>query len=76
MAWNPVVGGDVAGMSAASQARCLLGADGLATALWNRMEVEDLVQMGLASAPPFSPVWDLVLTLARRAARNAGKGAR
>jgi NADPH-dependent 2,4-dienoyl-CoA reductase/sulfur reductase-like enzyme len=43
--------------------------DVLATALWNDMSVEDMVQMDLAYAPPFSPVWDPVLTAARRAAR-------
>ncbi len=41
--------------------------DVLAAALWNGMLVEDLVQMDLAYAPPFSPVWDPVLTAARRA---------
>ena len=46
--------------------------DTLAAALWNGMLVEDLVQMDLAYAPPFSPVWDPVLTAARRA---AGAGA-
>jgi len=46
--------------------------DVLAAALWNGMLVEDLVQMDLAYAPPFSPVWDPVLTAARRA---AGSGA-
>jgi len=40
----------------------------LAAALWNGMLVEDLVQMDLAYAPPFSPVWDPVLTAARSAA--------
>ncbi len=42
--------------------------DVLAAALWNGMHVEDLIQMDLAYAPPFSPVWDPVLTAARRAA--------
>ena len=46
--------------------------DTLAAALWNGMRVEDLVQMDLAYAPPFSPVWDPVLTAARRAAGSAG----
>jgi NADPH-dependent 2,4-dienoyl-CoA reductase/sulfur reductase-like enzyme len=41
--------------------------DVLAAALWNGMLVDDLVQMDLAYAPPFSPVWDPVLTAARRA---------
>jgi len=45
--------------------------DTLAAALWNDMLVEDLVQMDLAYAPPFSPVWDPVLTAARRAAGSA-----
>jgi NADPH-dependent 2,4-dienoyl-CoA reductase/sulfur reductase-like enzyme len=45
--------------------------DTLATALWNGMLVEDMVQMDLAYAPPFSPVWDPVLTAARRAAGSA-----
>ena len=39
--------------------------DALAVALWNGMAVEDLVQLDLAYAPPFSPVWDPVLTAAR-----------
>jgi len=46
--------------------------DVLAAALWNGMLVEDLVQMDLAYAPPFSPVWDPVLTAARRAAGSPG----
>jgi NADPH-dependent 2,4-dienoyl-CoA reductase/sulfur reductase-like enzyme len=45
--------------------------DVLAAALWNGMLVEDLVQMDLAYAPPFSPVWDPVLTAARSAAGSA-----
>lgn len=42
--------------------------DVLAAALWNGMLVDDLIQMDLAYAPPFSPVWDPVLIAARRAA--------
>jgi NADPH-dependent 2,4-dienoyl-CoA reductase/sulfur reductase-like enzyme len=50
--------------------------DVLAAALWNGMLVEDLVQMDLAYAPPFSPVWDPVLTAARSAAGSGtGRGA-
>jgi pyruvate/2-oxoglutarate dehydrogenase complex dihydrolipoamide dehydrogenase (E3) component len=45
--------------------------DVLAAALWNGMHVEDMVQMDLAYAPPFSPVWDPVLTAARSAAGSA-----
>jgi NADPH-dependent 2,4-dienoyl-CoA reductase/sulfur reductase-like enzyme len=41
--------------------------DTLATALWGEMLVDDLVYLDLAYAPPFSPVWDPVNTVARRA---------
>ncbi|MGH2702880.1 MAG: FAD-dependent oxidoreductase, partial [Actinomycetota bacterium] len=41
--------------------------DVLATALWNQMTVEDMMNMDLSYAPPFSPVWDPVLIAARRA---------
>ncbi len=49
--------------------------DVLAAALWNGMLVEDMVQMDLAYAPPFSPVWDPVLTAARSAAGSGTGGA-
>jgi hypothetical protein len=39
----------------------------LATAIWNEMTVEEIQQLDLAYAPPFSPVWDPVLIAARRA---------
>jgi NADPH-dependent 2,4-dienoyl-CoA reductase/sulfur reductase-like enzyme len=41
--------------------------DALATALWNRMAVDELVHVDLGYAPPFSPVWDPVLIAARKA---------
>jgi NADPH-dependent 2,4-dienoyl-CoA reductase/sulfur reductase-like enzyme len=41
--------------------------DVLATALWNEMNVDDIVGMDLSYAPPFSPVWDPVLIAARKA---------
>jgi NADPH-dependent 2,4-dienoyl-CoA reductase/sulfur reductase-like enzyme len=41
--------------------------DVLATALWNDMGVDDLLNMDLSYAPPFSPVWDPVLIAARTA---------
>jgi NADPH-dependent 2,4-dienoyl-CoA reductase/sulfur reductase-like enzyme len=41
--------------------------DVLATALWNGMTVDDLLNIDLAYAPPFSPVWDPVLVAARKA---------
>jgi NADPH-dependent 2,4-dienoyl-CoA reductase/sulfur reductase-like enzyme len=51
--------------------------DTAATALWNRMTVEDMTALDLAYAPPFAPVWDPILVAARQAAaavRRAGDG--
>jgi pyruvate/2-oxoglutarate dehydrogenase complex dihydrolipoamide dehydrogenase (E3) component len=51
--------------------------DTAATALWNRMTVEDMTALDLAYAPPFSPVWDPILVAARQAAgavRRAAAG--
>ncbi len=42
--------------------------DVFATALWNAMTVDDLLNVDLSYAPPFSPVWDPVLIAARKAA--------
>ncbi len=42
--------------------------DTAATALWNRMTVEEMTALDLAYAPPFSPVWDPILVAARQAA--------
>jgi NADPH-dependent 2,4-dienoyl-CoA reductase/sulfur reductase-like enzyme len=41
--------------------------DTAATALWNRMTVEEMTALDLAYAPPFSPVWDPILVAARKA---------
>jgi len=49
--------------------------DVFATALWNEMTVDDLLNVDLSYAPPFSPVWDPVLIAARKvdgAVRAAG----
>lgn len=40
--------------------------DVFATALWNEMTVEQLLNVDLSYAPPFSPVWDPVLIAARK----------
>jgi NADPH-dependent 2,4-dienoyl-CoA reductase/sulfur reductase-like enzyme len=53
--------------------------DTAATALWNRMTVEEMAALDLAYAPPFAPVWDPILVAARQAAgavRRAGAGRR
>jgi NADPH-dependent 2,4-dienoyl-CoA reductase/sulfur reductase-like enzyme len=42
--------------------------DVLAACIWNRMGVEDVINLDLGYAPPFSPVWDPVLVAARVAA--------
>ncbi|MEE6257204.1 FAD-dependent oxidoreductase [Plantactinospora sonchi] len=42
--------------------------DVLAVALWNRMTVEEMANLDLGYAPPYSPVWDPVLVAARKAA--------
>ena len=41
--------------------------DALALAVWNGMDVEELLGVDLSYAPPYSPVWDPVLAAARRA---------
>lgn len=41
--------------------------DVFATALWNEMTVDVMLNMDLSYAPPFSPVWDPVLVAARKA---------
>jgi NADPH-dependent 2,4-dienoyl-CoA reductase/sulfur reductase-like enzyme len=43
--------------------------DTVATALWAGFTVDQLVDLDLAYAPPFSPVWDPVNTAARQASR-------
>jgi NADPH-dependent 2,4-dienoyl-CoA reductase/sulfur reductase-like enzyme len=40
--------------------------DVFATALWNGMTVDEMVNMDLSYAPPFSPVWDPVLIATRK----------
>lgn len=41
--------------------------DALATALWNEMTVDEMLNLDLSYAPPFAPVWDPVLVAARAA---------
>jgi NADPH-dependent 2,4-dienoyl-CoA reductase/sulfur reductase-like enzyme len=41
--------------------------DTIATALWNEMTVDEMLNLDLSYAPPFAPVWDPVLTAARSA---------
>ncbi len=39
--------------------------DVIATALYGRMKIEDLLQLDLSYAPPFAPVWDPILYTVR-----------
>jgi NADPH-dependent 2,4-dienoyl-CoA reductase/sulfur reductase-like enzyme len=57
-----LLGGQIIGREGAAKR-----IDVLATAIWNEMTVEEIQQLDLAYAPPFSPVWDPVLIAARRA---------
>lgn len=41
--------------------------DAIATALWNEMTVDRMLNLDLAYAPPFAPVWDPILIAARKA---------
>ena len=46
--------------------------DVLAAAIWSGMSADELSQLDLGYAPPFSPVWDPVLIAARKAAEATG----
>lgn len=48
--------------------------DTLATAIWNNMTAEELSDMDLSYAPPFSPVYDPVLQAARVMASTIERG--
>lgn len=56
-----IVGGQVVGGEGAAKR-----IDVVATAVWNRMTAEEVVNLDLSYAPPFSPVWDPVQTAARQ----------
>jgi NADPH-dependent 2,4-dienoyl-CoA reductase/sulfur reductase-like enzyme len=55
-----LLGGQIVGGSGSAKR-----IDTVATAIWNDMAVADLVDLDLAYAPPFSPVWDPVQVAAR-----------
>jgi NADPH-dependent 2,4-dienoyl-CoA reductase/sulfur reductase-like enzyme len=44
--------------------------DVMATAVWNEMPVDEIVQLDLAYAPPFSPIWDPVIIAAQQALKE------
>ena len=55
-----LLGGQIVGVEGAAKR-----IDVVATALWNRMMVEEVVDLDLSYAPPFSSVWDPVQVGAR-----------
>ncbi len=57
-----LLGGQIVGEEGAAKR-----IDVLATAVWNEMTVEEMINLDLSYAPPFSPVWDPVLIAARKA---------
>ena len=48
--------------------------DVVAAALWNEMTVDEMLNLDLGYAPPFSPLWDPVLIAARKAWDAVQKG--
>lgn len=60
-----LLGGQIIGQEGAAKR-----IDVIAVALWNEMTVDEIVNLDLSYAPPFSPVWDPVLIAARKAAQT------
>ena len=63
---NRLLGAQIVGREGAAKR-----IDVLATAIWNEMTVDEIAQLDLGYAPPFSSVWDPVQVAARKAARNS-----
>jgi hypothetical protein len=61
---NRLLGGQIAGQKGVAKR-----VDVLATALYNRMTIDDLKRLDLSYAPPFAPVWDPILVAANVAAK-------
>jgi len=47
--------------------------DVFATAIWNGMAVDEMVNLDLSYAPPFSPVWDPVLIAVRKGSEQVDR---
>ena len=60
-----LLGGQIVGMEGSAKR-----IDTLATALHAGFTVEEMINLDLGYAPPFSPVWDPVVTAAREAAKK------
>lgn len=59
-----ILGGQIVGEEGAAKR-----IDVLAVAIWNDMTVDDLQNVDLSYAPPYSPVWDPIIDAARRASK-------
>jgi len=60
-----LLGGQIVGMEGSAKR-----IDTLATALHDGFTVEEMINLDLGYAPPFSPVWDPVVTAAREVAKK------
>lgn len=65
-----LLGGQIVGMEGSAKR-----IDTLATALHANFTVEEMIHLDLGYAPPFSPVWDPVVTAARVAAAKVSSSA-
>jgi NADPH-dependent 2,4-dienoyl-CoA reductase/sulfur reductase-like enzyme len=66
-----LLGGQIVGVEGAAKR-----IDVLATAIWAGMTVDELELLDLSYAPPFSGVYDPVLTAARRTAKAVKEAAK
>jgi NADPH-dependent 2,4-dienoyl-CoA reductase/sulfur reductase-like enzyme len=64
-----LLGGQIVGMEGSAKR-----IDTLATALHAGFTVEEMINLDLGYAPPFSPVWDPVVTAAREVAKKLSSG--
>jgi len=62
---NRLLGAQIVGKEGAAKR-----IDVLATAIWNNMTVDEIAQLDLGYAPPFSPLWDPVQVSARQSAHD------
>lgn len=63
---NRLLGAQIVGQEGAAKR-----IDVLATAIWNDMTVNEIAQLDLGYAPPFSPLWDPVQVAARKSTHQA-----
>jgi NADPH-dependent 2,4-dienoyl-CoA reductase/sulfur reductase-like enzyme len=64
-ATNRLLGAQIVGKEGAAKR-----IDVLATAIWNNMTVDQIAQLDLGYAPPFSPLWDPVQVAARKSSHQ------